>query len=111
MPYADDAMLLLVVFLAFGVVIVEALGTVERPPRLGAPSLLPMAIPVAVAAYFVVHWDRYSPILIPYSLAYGYVALALRGPGAAGGRPGLCRHPAGRRRTGRQDPLPHLRQP
>jgi signal transduction histidine kinase len=79
MPYADDAMLLLVVFLAFGVVIVEALGTVERSPKLGPPSWLPMAIPVAVAVYFVVHWDRYSPILIPYALSYGYVALALRG--------------------------------
>jgi signal transduction histidine kinase len=79
MPYADDAMLLLVVFLAFGVVIVEALGTVERPPKIGAPSPLPLAIPVAVAVYFVVHWDRYSPVLVPYSLAYGYVALALRG--------------------------------
>jgi signal transduction histidine kinase len=79
MPYADDAMLLLVVFLAFGLVIGEALGTVERPPKLGGPSLLPMAIPVAIAVYFLIHWDRYSPILIPYSLSYGYVALALRG--------------------------------
>ncbi len=79
MPFADDAMLLLVVFLAFGVVIVEALGTVERPPYTARPSWLPMAIPVGVAAYFTVHWDRYSPILIPYSLSYGYVALALRG--------------------------------
>ncbi len=79
MPYADDAMLLLVVFLAFGVVIVEALSTVERPPKVGGPSALPLAIPIATAVYFVVHWDRYSWVLIPYSLAYAYVALALRG--------------------------------
>lgn len=78
MPFADDAMLLLVVFLAFGAVIVQVLGTVERPPKLGPPSLLPLAIPVAVALYFLVHWDRYSPILIPYALSYGYVAWALR---------------------------------
>lgn len=78
MPYADDALLLLVVFLAFGAVIVEVLGTVERPPKLGPPSLLPLAIPVATSLYFLVHWDRYSPILVPYALSYGYVAWALR---------------------------------
>lgn len=77
MPYADDALLLLVVFFSFAPVVVEALGTVERPPARGA-SLIPLTLPAFIALYFLIHWDRYSPILVPYAVAHGYVAIALR---------------------------------
>ena len=78
MPYADDALRLLVVIFLFGPITVEVLGSIQRPPARAGWVLTPLVLPVSTAFYFVVHWGRYSLPVLLFSLANAYVFMSLR---------------------------------
>lgn len=76
-PYADPALRLVVLVYMVGTVTFQVMGSIRRPPERGRPGLEPLIIPVCIALYYAVHWERYSPALIVFALAYGFVALSL----------------------------------
>ena len=79
MPYADEALRLMVVIFLFGPVTVEVLGSIERPPARSRMAMAPLFLPVSTAVYYVVHWERFSVAVVLFSLAYGAVVMVLRG--------------------------------
>jgi len=79
MPFADDALRLMVVIFQFGPITTEVMGTVERPPARSRLTFVPFAIPLSTAVFFMLHWGDYSPAVILFSVAYAFVILSLRG--------------------------------
>ena len=61
MPYADDDLRLVVLIFQIGAVIIQVVGSINRPPARGAGVLAPLMIPASIAFYFIVYWERYSP--------------------------------------------------
>jgi signal transduction histidine kinase len=78
MPYADDALRLMVVIFLFGPITVEVLGSIQRPPARAGWVLTPLVLPISTALYFVVHWGHYSLPVLLFSLANAYVVMSLR---------------------------------
>ena len=77
-PYADEAVRMLCVAGAFATVATEVLGAIERPPTRRRIVVSPLALPISTALYFVVHWDRFSLIVAPFSIAYAINVMTLR---------------------------------
>lgn len=78
MPYADDALALMMVIFQFGPVAVGVLGAIQRPPAPSRFPILPLALPISTSIYFLVHWGRYSAPVILFLIAYCYVVLTMR---------------------------------
>ena len=55
MPYADDALALMMVIFQFGPVAVGVLGAIQRPPAPSRFPILPLALPISTSIYFLVH--------------------------------------------------------
>jgi signal transduction histidine kinase len=53
------------------------LGTIERPPAKPPLAYAPMALPLSSAAYYALHWEPYSPVLILFLLSYALVVWQL----------------------------------
>ena len=79
MPYADDPLRLMAVMFMLGAVNVQVLGTIERPPARARVAFAPLTLPLSTALFFLVYRDRYSIAVVPFSIAYAYVTLALSG--------------------------------
>lgn len=78
MPFADEALRLMVVIFLFGPVTVEVMGTIERPPARSSMALAPLALPLATAAFYLVHWGPYSPAILLFTPAYAFVVMSMR---------------------------------
>jgi signal transduction histidine kinase len=78
MPYADDALRLLVVIFFFGPVSVEVLGTIRRPPAQTGRVLEPLFLPACTGLWFIVHWGRFSLPLLLFTAVYLFVIMTLR---------------------------------
>ena len=76
-PYPEESLRLMAVIFRCATVTVEVLGTIERPPARPRLALAPLAMPLATALYFVVHWERYSLALVLFLVAYAYVVREL----------------------------------
>ena len=79
MPYADEAVRMLCVAGVFATVATEVLGAIERPPARRRMVFSPLALPISTALYFIVHWERFSLIVAPFSIAYAFNVMMLRG--------------------------------
>ncbi|WP_293904829.1 HAMP domain-containing sensor histidine kinase [Phenylobacterium sp.] len=78
MPYADDALVLLLAVFSYAAVTVAVLGSIQRPPASEGWVLAPVALPASLALWAALHWDRYVGPLMPYSLVYVIMMLELR---------------------------------
>lgn len=78
MPYASEAVRMLAVTGVFATTAMQVLSAIEPPPASRRPALLPLALPVSLALYFLVHWERFSWVVAPYSLAYAFNVMTLR---------------------------------
>lgn len=77
MPFAPEWLRLLALMGQCATVTAEMLGTIERPPAKPPLAYAPIALPLASALYFTIHWERYSPVLILFLLCYAVVVLQL----------------------------------
>jgi signal transduction histidine kinase len=73
MPYADESFRLLAVMFLCGASMVLVLGTVAAPPLRPPLVFEHLMLPLAMVAYFAVHLDATSPLLILYLLGFGCV--------------------------------------
>ena len=77
-PYMHEDLLLVVLVYKVGTVTIQVVSAVEPPPSRGARGLALLALPASIALYFAVHWQRFSPAMIPFAFAYAAVVLSLR---------------------------------
>lgn len=77
--YADQTLVLVVVVYQVGVVTFVVMGSVRRPPVQPGLALQILVIPASIGLWYALHWRPHSPAMIIFALAYGYVALSLRG--------------------------------
>jgi signal transduction histidine kinase len=78
MPYAPEALILLLSMFAYGTVTLEVLGSIQRPPAREGWVANPLALPASMILYWALHWSVWSAPLILYSLAYAVVMMELR---------------------------------
>lgn len=77
--YAEPSLLLVVVVYQVGVVTFVVMGSIRRPPARPGLGMQILIIPASIGLWYAFHWQPHSPAMILFALAYGYVALSLRG--------------------------------
>jgi len=70
MPYADEGVRLVCMICQFCTVTAYILMTIEPPPSRGRVPLAPFALPLSIAAYLIVHPDRFSLPLVIFALGF-----------------------------------------
>jgi len=77
-PFADEGLLLVMLVYQVGTVTIQVVNAVESPPSRGGRGLVLLALPASMALWFSLHWQRFSPAIIGFALAYSFVVLSLR---------------------------------
>lgn len=77
MPYAPEWVRFLGAMGQCATVTAEMLGTIEQPPAKAPLTYAPMALPLATAGYYAVHWETSSPMMILFLLSYAVVVWQL----------------------------------
>jgi signal transduction histidine kinase len=77
LPYGDEALRLMAVIFLFAPVMVEVLASIRQPPAPEGFAVAPLTLQASTTLYFLVHWERYSPAVILFSIAYGVVLVIL----------------------------------
>jgi signal transduction histidine kinase len=78
MPYADSSLRMMNVIFGTSTVAFEMLGTIQRAPQSGRSSLAPLCLSVSIICYFAVFWERFSPLIIFFTIAATYVFWMMR---------------------------------
>lgn len=78
MPYADESVMLACVICQVCTVTVYIMTTIEPPPSHGRPPLAPMALPISIGLYLIVHPTRFSFALVVFIGCYALTILLLQ---------------------------------
>jgi len=77
--YADASLLLVAVVYQVGTVTFQVMGSIRRPPAAPGRGLQILIIPASIGLWYALNWQAHSPAMIVFAVAYGFVAMALRG--------------------------------
>ena len=78
MPYAESNLRMMNVIFGTSTIAFEMLGTIQRAPQSGRSSLAPFSLSVSIICYFAVFWERFSPLIIFFTIAATYVFWMMR---------------------------------
>ena len=76
-PYADQGIRLVLLVYKVGSVTIQVANAVEPPPSRRPRGLALFVLPMSIALYFTVHWERLSPAIIGFAIAYGFICFGL----------------------------------
>jgi signal transduction histidine kinase len=76
-PYADQGVRLVLLVYKVGSMTIQVANAVEPPPSRRPRGLALFVLPISIALYFTVHWERLSPALIAFAIAYGFICFGL----------------------------------
>ena len=77
-PYADEGVLLVCITCQFCTVTLYILMTIEPPPSRGRIPFAPLALPISIALYLIVHPNRFSLPLVVFDLGFIGVIVAMQ---------------------------------
>jgi signal transduction histidine kinase len=78
MPYADEALVLVLAVFAYANVTVQVLGSIRRPPAPEGWVLTPLALPASITLWALLHWTPHIAPLAPYSAVFVVMMMELR---------------------------------
>ncbi len=78
MPHADEALLFVCIACQFCTAALYLLLTIDPPPSRSRVALAPIALPVSIALYLIVHPGRFSVPLVIFDLGYIGAIFALQ---------------------------------
>ena len=78
MPYASESVMLACIVCQVCTVTVYIMTTIQPPPSQGRPPLAPLALPVSIGLYLIVHPTRFSTALVIFDASYAVTIMVLQ---------------------------------